>query len=216
MLQAFNHYGFSSSFLVGEGSKYFLEDSPDVIIDVRYNDEANDDVVGDFNGYHKTYTAEEQMQILHRVQSAYFIAIIIIQAFHIFEVRARSISIFSRGVLGNFRLILGVFIALAIGCAVVFLHVAQFDFLETENPPADAIAYGCLVAVGLLYGYNEWRKYWLGKLETSRNTIVDERTGATYLASSFRDPTNKNHRMGSDGKNAEASEESTCEVLLKW
>lgn len=196
-----------------KGHIYFKEDSPDVVIDVRYKEEPTDDVIGEFNGYHRNYTAEEQMQILHRVQSAYFLSLILIQGLHIFQVRARSSSIFSRGIFENFRIIIGVCISVGIGFGVTFLHLDRFDFIETENPPADAISYGTLTSFALLFGFNELRKLWLSRLRTKRDMVVDQRTGAVFEASKFADPTNRNHRLH---VRREFEEQSTCEVAMSW
>jgi sodium/potassium-transporting ATPase subunit alpha len=211
--QAFNHYGFSPEFIATKGHNYFHEDSPDVVMDIRYNEEPTDDVIGEFNGYHRTYTSEEQLQILHRVQSAYFLSIIAIQAMHIFQVRARTTSILSRGVVENWRLIIGVCIALSIGLGVTFLHIERLEFFETENPPADAIIYGVCISVGLLYAFNEIRKFCLSRIAAQREITVDERTGAVFASARFADPTNRNHRLQT---NRDAETKTNLEILMSW
>lgn len=153
------------------------------------------------------------MQVLHRVQSAFFMSIIIIQSFHIFQIRARTTSIFSRGVFENVKIILGVVVALGIGFLVTFMHVDNLSFFETENPPADAIIYGCSIGVGLLYAFNEIRKFWLSRLAGVRDVVVDERTGAIFAAGKFTDPTNRNHKLKAK---REAEAKSHCELLMAW
>lgn len=212
-LQAFNHYGFSPEFIASEGHIYFQQDSPDLVIDMRYNEEPTDDIIGDFNGYHKTFTAEDQLQVLHRVQSAYFISLLIIQGLHIFQVRARTSSIFTRGIFGNVRLLFGICISLSIGLCVTFLHVERLDFIETENPPIDAISYGCLVSFVLLFAFNELRKFILQRMQYNQDLVVDERTGAIFAAAKFADPTNRNHRLHAL---RELQDKSFLEILISW
>ncbi len=173
-----------------------------------------DGIIGDYNGFYKTFTSDDQLQILHRVQSAYFLSIVIIQAFHIFQIRARTSSILQRGIFGNWRLVFGVIIANCIALAVVFLHVVQLDFLNTENPPVDAITFGCIVAVILIYAYNEWRKWWILKQECQRiETEIRNHPNVLLKTGKFSDSTNKNHRAA---LNTGHSLKSMWELLMKW
>jgi magnesium-transporting ATPase (P-type) len=192
----FYYYGFTPSFILKYGSQYFKEDSEDVFV----------------SGLNKNYTADEQMVILHRVQSAYFLAIILMQACHIFQIRSRTTSILERGVSGNTRVLLGVATSLMIGFVVVYVHV-PIDVFETESPPASIFVGGVSIAAFLIYAYNEARKYWWRQVLERRNRMIDANAHSVLPISQFVDTTNRSSSHSGLGRGDSVS---VFEKLVMW
>jgi sodium/potassium-transporting ATPase subunit alpha len=164
---AFQSYGLTPSFIYNYGSQFFKNDADMMMI-----------VSDDPNELDIELSAEDQMVILHHVQSTYFLSIIIMQILHAFEVRARTTPILERGVLGNIRLIFSCICAVLIGVLLIFGHGAGSNYLETEEPITPVLVVGALGGAAAIYIYNETRKHWLmskskerQSTETARNRL---------------------------------------------
>jgi magnesium-transporting ATPase (P-type) len=116
------------------------------------------DPVGDFTTSSGTvYDSTEQTYILGVVQAGYYLMIVCAQACHVFVCRTSLISVFEHGIFDNWITDVGVLIAVALGCTVVYTPFLQ-DIDEAEDPMSIYIFYGTMMAFGGLWGWSEGRK----------------------------------------------------------
>ena len=91
--------------------------------------------VGDFTtSSGVTYSSSQQAAILATAQAGYYITLVSCQATHVFVCKTNLVSIFSHGVFGNMITNIGVFIAIGLGCTVVYA-----PFLQKIDGAADTI-----------------------------------------------------------------------------
>ena len=199
--EVFYFYGFTPSFIIQHGANYFREDSEDVSIYTSANPYTP-----------ITYTSEQQNHILHRVQSAYFLTIIITQAFHIFQIRARTTAVWERGFTGNKRVLFGICTSLLIGFSVVYIHIPRYAVFETEFPPASSFVEGVTISTVLIYSYNELRKKW-GKSKQMERIAALDSTPSLNTRGVFADNTN---RSRSAGVASAAANPSLLEKMIMW
>lgn len=148
--EAFKSYGLMPSFIVNYSHQFFKDDADYIVI-----------VSEDPNELDLEFSPDDQMTILHHVQSTYFLAIIVMQILHAFEVRARTTPIFQRGVLGNVRLIVSCLGSVLIGGLLIYGHGSGANYLETEEPIKSVLFVGALGGAAVIYLYNEIRKQYL-------------------------------------------------------
>jgi magnesium-transporting ATPase (P-type) len=152
-VKGFMEYNISWSDFVFTGHIYFREGSP-----VLY--------VKDNHGNNIAYTTKQQLDILERVQSSYFLGIVFLQAFHIFHVRMRYSSDFFSGLLHNNKVVLGTAIAIGLALCIVYVPYIQNSLFRTQHCIPDAVMAGVLIGIMLIWAYSEFRKY----ISTSKNS----------------------------------------------
>lgn len=143
VFRVFNHYGVTSAQVMNNNNQHFPSASDDGIF-----------VTNDG----REYDAADQKRILQRVQAGYYLMIVVSQAVHIYNCRTTTLSIFSHGLLRNRWANIGVFVAIALGCFVVYCPGIQ-DIVSARDPYSIEIFYGALLLCAVFWPFCEGRKY---------------------------------------------------------
>jgi hypothetical protein len=80
------------------------------------------------------------------------------QCAHLYCARTCTVSIFEHGFFCNPTANVGVLVAVALGCFVVYTPGLQ-DIVQTRNPFSLYIFYGGLLSAGVLFVWTEGRKW---------------------------------------------------------
>ena len=106
-----------------------------------------------------TFTADQQLDILHQVYAAWFIMIVAGQAIHIWFVRTTTVSIFEHGFFCNRYLNIGVFVALGLGCLVIYTPGIKEIVQANANDTQIIILQSSIMVAAYLVFVTEGRKY---------------------------------------------------------
>lgn len=140
---AFQFYGLSASDVVNTNNSYFpAADSNDIY-------KTSDD---------REYDEGKQNHILFVVQAAWYMGIVVGQASHVFVCRTSTVSIFEHGVFTNNITNIGVVVAIALGCFIVYTPGLQ-DIVQSRNPFSLHILYCALLNFVAHWSTTEARKY---------------------------------------------------------
>jgi sodium/potassium-transporting ATPase subunit alpha len=135
----FRKHGLYPSDLVFAGDNYFIPDATDNF------------VVGS-----SVYTPDQQNFIIAEASAAWYLNIVVCQAFHIWTVKVRRVSIFEHGV-RNIVTVLGV--CLAVSIMIVFNYVPGVKTI-LGSEALDWVPWVTAFVTGtIIFGYNELRKY---------------------------------------------------------
>lgn len=141
---AFQFYGLSASDVVNTNNSYFPA-APD-----------SNDIYKTSDG--RVYDEGKQNHILFVVQAAWYMGIVVGQASHVFVCRTSTVSIFEHGVFTNNITNIGVVVAIALGCFVVYTPGLQ-DIVQSRNPFSLHILYCALLNFVAHWSTTEARKY---------------------------------------------------------
>lgn len=151
------------------GHIYFQNDSPDLFVNrenvhdevlqqggisVSYDDSANMHASARYY-----YNTAQQMNILERVQSSYFLGIVFLQAIHIFQVRLQFTRGCTADLLNNPRCIMGTLVAICLGLSIVYVPYFQNHLFQTQHCIPFALMYGVAGGGVLIIVYSDFRKH---------------------------------------------------------
>ena len=115
----FLQYGITLGDLAFTDDKYFEDDSPPLCASA---------------GSMKCYGRDEQIDILYRVRSTWYMTLVISQAFHIWSCKTRRVSIFKHPLFANKAMIFAVIIELLLMCIFVFIPGLNREVLRCDIP----------------------------------------------------------------------------------
>ncbi|VDN52657.1 unnamed protein product, partial [Dracunculus medinensis] len=138
-LYVYSYHGISLSDLFFSAQKYF-----------KYN------AVGNFTSNGNLYDEAEQVNIRNQAASAYYLTLVMSQAFHIWMCSTRRISFFQHGVNNTVTIYAVVIEVLLI---IIFIYTPGIQFVMGSSPPPYKAWYFCIGSGICLWVFNEMRKY---------------------------------------------------------
>ena len=139
----FSSYGISASDLFKQNNMYF----PSV---------DGTDYTAPSSG--NVFDSDKQDDILYQVYAAWFLMIVAGQAAHIWFVRTTTVSIFEHGLFSNMHQNIGVIIAIALGCFVVYCPGLR-EIVQAHTPDQETILEASVMVGGYLVFVTEGRKW---------------------------------------------------------
>jgi sodium/potassium-transporting ATPase subunit alpha len=140
-LYVFWYYGINPSDLPGLSDDYFSTSTQNSELTI--------------NGL--TFDHDEQMNIIYRVQTAYYMVLVLSQVFHVWMCRTRTSSVFTHGFFGNTALNCGVVAEICIMIFIVYTP-GVITITHTKNIQAQFLL-PSLVSLIALWSWNEFRKF---------------------------------------------------------
>ena len=116
-------------------------------------------LVAEGNG--RTFDAFQQWELYSASSSAWYLTIILNQAWHIWNCRTRTVSIFTHGLFSNVVTVYGFFIEIAIAAAVIYVPAFQtVDAFQTADL-SGVFWTPHFIYAGYIFAYNEAVKYFV-------------------------------------------------------
>ena len=110
----------------------------------------------------KTFSNNEQLDILDTVQGTYFLMLVICQSIHIWVCSTATTSIYSHGIFKNKVTVAGVLAALTMACVIVYVPPLRpiFSSGTDDNVPVRVLV-GSLACFVFLWSWSEMRKFFI-------------------------------------------------------
>ncbi len=107
----------------------------------------------------RIYSARDQIYILSVVQTTWFLTLVCAQVCHLPFCRTISISVFRHGLFTNKIACLAIFVAVALGCIVVYIPGVKI-FFTAYGPPMSLLVFAAtMIALYCFLTLSELRKY---------------------------------------------------------
>ena len=141
--RGFERYGVSGHDLFANNNKYFPS--------------ANNDNFVTSSG--TVYSPHDQNHILYVIQGAWYLQIVCCQATHLMFARTTTVSIFQHGFFCNMKSNIGIFIAICLGCFVVYTPGVEY-VVSSAHPFSVDIFEATLISAFLFLVTTEARKWY--------------------------------------------------------
>ena len=113
------------------------------------------------DGSGRSYDALDQWNIFCESQAAWYLTLVLNQAWHVWNCRTRSVSIFTHGIFSNAVTVYGVVAEVAIACAVIYIPAFQStDAFQTRSLHG-TFWLPHFIYAGYIFGYNEAVKWFI-------------------------------------------------------